>query len=563
MTFVRSQLHRILLSAIFTAGTALSQVQTDTTLTAQDTSRIAGETIDDFVTIEDRWNDIKPPPYELNVEGHWYDPYNQNALKGDYPIIGQNTFLVFTATVDNLIEQVRSPLSSGVSTLNTGSDRFFGAGERLLVLENLKLSLEIYHGDVAFRPRDWEIKAAAVGNLNYANTRENNAVNINVRKGDNRTDSHIGLQELSFEKHLFDVSDRYDFVSLKLGIQRFASDFRGFIFSDFNLAARLFGNAASNRIQYNVIFLPLLEKETNSELNTVFDDREQDVLIANVYCQDFFALGYTAQVSFHYSDDKPTTHFDVNGFPVRPSLLGTVRPHKIRTYYAGWAGDGHFGRMNITHAFYHAFGRDGFNPVAGQAIDVNAQMAALELSIDQDWMRFRISGFYSSGDSNPADETGKGFDAIIDQPAFAGGPFSYWNSQGLRLFGVGLVHKLSLLPSLRSSKIEGQANFVNPGLLLANVGYDAEITPKVKAVANINYLRFVATEVLQQFVNQPAVRRQIGMDFGLGLVYRPFVNNNVLCTTGLTALMPLDGFKDLYETSALQYAVLASLVLTY
>jgi hypothetical protein len=53
------------------------------------------------------------------------------------------------------------------------------------------------------------------------------------------------------------------------------------------------------------------------------------------------------------------------------------------------------------------------------------------------------------------------------------------------------------------------------------------------------------------------------MDFGLGLVYRPFLNNNVICTTGLTALMPLDGFKDLYETSALQYAVLASLVLTY
>ena len=38
-----------------------------------------------FVPLTDRWRDIKPPPYELNVEGRWYDPYNQNTLKGDRP----------------------------------------------------------------------------------------------------------------------------------------------------------------------------------------------------------------------------------------------------------------------------------------------------------------------------------------------------------------------------------------------------------------------------------------------------------------------------------------------
>ena len=30
------------------------------------------------------------------VKGAWWDPYNQNVLKGDYPIIGQHTFLNLT-----------------------------------------------------------------------------------------------------------------------------------------------------------------------------------------------------------------------------------------------------------------------------------------------------------------------------------------------------------------------------------------------------------------------------------------------------------------------------------
>src|SRR5262245_48989712 len=51
----------------------------------------------DFVPLPDRWRDVKTPPYEKNVRGRWFDPYNQNVLKGDYPILGQNTFLVFTA----------------------------------------------------------------------------------------------------------------------------------------------------------------------------------------------------------------------------------------------------------------------------------------------------------------------------------------------------------------------------------------------------------------------------------------------------------------------------------
>lgn len=557
---------------------ANAQQQQDTTKTAADTSKVSSDTtksaektpaldttkeLEHFVPMPDRWNDIVPPPYELYVKGKGFNPYYQNVIKGDYPIFGQHTFLVLTATLESITEYNQAPTPSGISAFNPNSLDFFGQGQRLFLNENAKMTLELYHGQTAFRPRDWEIKVTPVFNLNYLNLRENNGVNINPRKGDNRTDHHIAFQELSFEKHLFNMTSRYDFMSLRAGIQKFSSDFRGFIFNDFNLGVRLFGNYAGNKYQYNFIYLPLLEKETNSELNTVFDDREQEVFIANLYKQDFGVHGYTTQFSVHYNHDKASTHYDENGRPVRPAPIGLVKEHDIHAYYFGWAGDGHFGRINVTHAFYHVIGDDDFNQIAGRKVYINAQMGALEISLDKDWMRFKIAGLYASGDANPLDDRGKGFDAILDMPFFAGGPFSYWQQQIIGLAGVGLVHKSSFLPTLRTNKLEGQSNFVNPGLFLLNGGYDAELTPKLKLILNVNYLRFADTQVLEHFINQPAIGNNIGIDFGMGLVYRPFLNNNVIMNFGAAGLAPLEGFQDIFDTDQSQFSGFFQLILTY
>ncbi|MDZ7344451.1 MAG: hypothetical protein ONA90_08035, partial [candidate division KSB1 bacterium] len=254
---------------------------------------------------------------------------------------------------------------------------------------------------------------------------------------------------------------------------------------------------------------------------------------------------------------------DTNGFPIRPALIGAAIPHEIRAYYLGWTGDGHFGRLNINHALYQVFGSDTRNQVASRPLNINAQMAALELSYDVDWKRYKISAFYASGDPNPMDGVGQGFDVILDQPIFAGGPFSYWNLQGIRLLGVNLVNRRSLVPSLRSAKAEGQANFVNPGVLLLNAGFEAEVTPKIKAILNTNYLRFVNTASLQQFLNQNAIRNDIGIDYGLGIIYRPFLNNNAIFTFSATALTPLAGFQDIYESPQTLFSFFSSLVFTY
>ena len=168
--------------------------------------------------------------------------------------------------------------------------------------------------------------------------------------------------------------------------------------------------------------------------------------------------------------------------------------------------------------------------------------------MERDYLRFRTSFFFAQGDSNPTDSKATGFDAIFDDPNFVGGQFSFWNRQGIRLTqtGVGLVQGNSLLPSLRSSKSQGQANFVNPGILIYNAGLDAEVTPRLKAIFNVNYLRFHRTESLEYVLFQNRIRHDIGWDYSVGVEYRPFLINNVALTFGAATLKPGRGFRDIF-----------------
>ncbi len=486
------------------------------------------------------------------TRGHWYDPYHQSKLKGDYPIIGNKTFMILSAVSSTAVELGRTPKPSDVSSARPGSAEFFGQPEALAVNQIFQFTFEMFHGDSTFKPRDWAIKISPTFSLpNYLNARENGVVNIDVRRGTNRTDTQVSLEEAFGEIKLADVSANFDFISARVGIQPFVSDFRGFIFSDNNLGARIFGSFDNNRYQYNAAYFAQLEKDTNSGLNR-FDLRHQNVYVANVFRQDFIRKGYTIQASALYNDDRRSRKFDRNGFLVRPALIGDVRPHAIKVGYVGVNGDGHLGRLNLTNSYYYAFGRDDRNPIAGRPVHVSSNMAAVEASIDKDYFRFRGSFFWAQGDKNPTDGQANGFDAIFDDPNFVGGQFSFWNRNGIRLTqtGVGLVQANSILPSLRSSKIEGQANFVNPGILIYNAGVDVEITQRLKAVFNVNYLRFHRTESLEYVLFQPHIRHEIGWDYSLGVAYRPFLINNVTMTFGAATLKPGRGFRDIYTTAA-------------
>jgi hypothetical protein len=513
----------------------------------------------DFVPVEDRWRiglpawdrygNGHPPlddyPYDL---GTFFNPYKQNVLKGDYPIIGQHTFLNVTGLSLTLIDtrQVPTGTTPFESTARPREEEFFGSPNQLVTNQFLFLTVDLFHGDASFKPIDWRFLLTPAFNVNTLNVDELAVVNPDVRKGTQRDRDFFTLQEYFVEAKLADLSPNYDFVSLRVGSQPFISDFRAFLFSDVNRAVRLFGTAFSNRDQFNLAFFRQAEKDTNSGLNTI-QDRGQDIVLANYYRQDFIFPGYTVQASLTYNHDPASFKFDRNNFLVRPDPVGTFAPHTLDVGYVGLAGDGHIGRYNITHQFYWAFGHDSQNPLANQAQSISAQMAAVELSYDRDWARFRTSFFYSSGDRNINNGHATGFDSILDNPNFAGGQFTYFEREAIGLFGANLTNRLTLIPDLRASKTQSQSNFVNPGLLLYNIGFDADLTPKLKMINNCNFLWFDSVEVLRQFTFDRGIDSRIGTDISSGYEYRPLLSNNVVMVFGVATLIPGGGFKSLFD----------------
>jgi hypothetical protein len=228
-----------------------------------------------------------------------------------------------------------------------------------------------------------------------------------------------------------------------------------------------------------------------------------------------------------------------------------VYAHQLEAYYLGWGGDGHIGSLNVSHEFYEALGHDDFNDVAGRPVDINAQMAALEVSYDHDWARYKASFFYASGDKNANGGTATGFDTIVDNPNFTGGPFSYWARQGFNLGGssVNLKDSGSLVPDLRTSKTEGQANFVNPGVFIYGVGAEFDLTPKLRSFLNANYIRFAETGVLKTVLQTDRVDQEVGWDLSLGIQYRPLLTDNIIISAGFGVLIPGRGFRDIYKTN--------------
>jgi len=518
-----------------------------------------------FYPVPDRWRVGIPGDYVQQTRNDTiFDPYGQNVLKGDYPILGQDKFLILTGTSDTLYEARKVPSASGINALDAGSEDFFGSGKQQFVREDLVESMDFFQGDAEYHPRDWEIKETGVFEENWLHTSELGEVNPDVREGRNRTVSFFGFQELFAEYKIADVSPNYDIMSIRVGIQGFNADFRGFLFSDDEPGIRLFGNLASNKIQYNLAGFYMLEKDTDTGLNT-FTRRDQGVLIANIYNQDFIWPGYTAELSWAANFDNPSFHYDNNGNIARPEPIGTIGEKAVRAYYLGWAGDGHIGRFNISHQFYEVLGEESFNAIADQGTHINAQFGAAELSYDSDYVRYHASFVYASGDNTPENGRATGFDSIFDNPDFLGGSLDFWTRESIQLLNtkVALVNRNSFLPDLRTSKEEGQANFVNPGLFAYNLGMDYDLTPTIKLIANATYLQFATTQVIQLVEHEDELAdRNIGLDYSLGVQYRPLLNNNIILNAGMTFLTPADEFKKIYSPTTL-YALFTSLTFTY
>ena len=228
-------------------------------------------------------------------------------------------------------------------------------------------------------------------------------------------------------------------------------------------------------------------------------------------------------------------------------------------------GDGHFQRWNVTASAYYAAGDNGIGQISQQSERIRAFFGALELSRDFDWMRLRGTLLYASGDRNPYDGKATGYDAVLERPLIAGAETGYWIRQSMPLgAGPALSMRNGVLPSLRTSREHGQSNFVNPGLRLLGFGADADITPRLRFISNLNYLSFDDMAVLAALRNRTFASKSIGTDISFGLQYRPALTQNVVFNASIAALLPGQGLRDLYgEAYAVFYSVLLNMLLTF
>ncbi len=521
------------------------------------------------VPISDRWRLMSA----LGFKFPWYDPYNQNALKGDLPVLGSilgpEWFFNVGVISDTLMEHRHLPTPvAPVTARQAGVNDQFGGQKQRILAQNLITSFSLVKGNTTFRPPDYEFKFVPVFNYNRVHVDEDRALRINPLTGNQRSDNHIGIQELFADVHLRNVSDRYDFDSLRMGIQPITNDFRSFLYNDVPFGIRLFGNRSNNQYQYNIGLFRRVEKDTNSGLNDLGQGlRDDNIVLANLYKQDFPIIGFTSQVSYVHNrnSENKSLYFNKNGFLERPASFGAQKLYQYHVNYFSYSGDGHFKRWNLSTSTYLARGRSDNHPIAQRPQEIKGWFHASEVSRDFNWIRVRGSVLMTSADKDPFDNKSTGFDAILENPQFAGADTSFFIRQPIPLIGggnVALSGRNGVIPSLRSSKDQGQSNFINPGLSLFGLGADFDLLPQLRLITNINRLFFRDTTVLAVLRSQAAPDREIGTDVSFAVQYRPYFTQNVVINASVSRLIPGKGYRELFPNMGLNTAFI-NFILTF
>jgi len=458
------------------------------------------------------------------------DVYNTNKWKGDLPVIGENIFFAAEIVSANLLE-ARDKAGADSETEIRSTD-FFTA--------------ELFHGDTVFRPPTWRVRA------NLA---------VDFRDASETTDgfdNDAAVQEFFGEALLWDLDPYLDFGSIRVGRQVFASDFRNLVFVDNNDGVQLFGSFNESKIDYQIAFFDLVAKDPISNLNRGFEDRDQTFFAANVFFEDLLAMGYEIEFTVQWAHDTA-------GF-VDPVFGGDV-DRDVDVYYLGFLGDGRIGSVEFAHALYWMTGEDEQNQVASQdgglAVDqldqdINAIMAAVEITIPDNWRRYVFSGLYASGDDDLGDGKGEGFDSVFDNPNFAGGAFGYFHRQAIAAGnlggnGIGLVNTNSFYPNLRT-KANDAPNSVNPGIIMVHGACEADLSNYWSVFANLTYLHFAQTGALDALAalgGNGSVSASFGVDVSLAAEWRPFGVDNVIVTPGIQGLFSTGGLEDLTGDTAL------------
>ncbi|HXA35749.1 MAG TPA: hypothetical protein VNW26_05405 [Steroidobacteraceae bacterium] len=498
--------------------------------------------------VPDRWRLVEQLGRPVNL----LDPYAaSNPIKGDRPLFGDEVFLNLAATSNSLFEPRRIPTAERSAGVLPDAIRTATSDQRFWS-QTLSVDTVLYKGDTVFRPPDWQFRFTPA--INYSATQTG---------PETASGGVFAVQSLFYERHLRDVSPRYDFDSVRVGIQPLTSDFRGFLLSDPPLAARLFGTRDNNVLQYNIALATRIPKDRVrlNDLNTKIPDDQ--ILLANLYWQDLFKLGTTSEFIFAFNRnraDVPASGAVDGSTPSTP--LQVRRAYDVA--YLGYSLDGHFGRLNTTAAVYGLAGRENRSMFVDQSSQVRALFAADELSMDFDWRRIRLSMLHASGDGNPYDRRDGGFDTLTSGAIFGGSDSSFFFHERLALAGgvFDLKSRDGLLPSLRPSGNSIESNFSNPGLDALGVGLDLSLTPRWTLSLDANQLWFDKTAPLEALLKQSPLSRRLGAEVVADAIWRPFATQNVVVRLSGAQLFAGPGYRALYG-GANPFSAFALLIFNY
>ncbi len=392
---------------------------------------------------------------------------------------------------------------------------------------------EVRDADDVFEPARWRLRA--VGAWQYDD--DLNALEANT------ADTDGALQEAFFDLRLFEIGSNLDLTFLRGGLQVFQSDFHGLVLFDNLIGGRVFGEIDQNRWRYDLVAASRVFKDVRTGLVELNDNREQMVYLARLTRDDLLP-GWNSELSFAFNSDKFNRNLDVG--------------------YVSLTFNGNVGRLGFNPAFHLAVGRDERNPIAGRSVDILAGLIVVDAAytFDQaDWLTWRFSYAYATGDSDPTDSRATGFDSINDVVLNQfGGPASYFVGENIKLGNTDLVRGNSFLPSLRGGN--ATANFVNPGIHAVGTGFEAQLSHRTFLFLNGNYYRFATTKVLEQIFGRN-VNESIGVEANGGVFFRPFLDEVVILGVALSYLKPGSGLKDLFGKDDSVYAVSVNLRLAF
>lgn len=151
------------------------------------------------VAVPDRWRIMQSLGFKFPL----FDPYNQNVIKGDLPVLqntlGPDWFFNLGIIADTLYEQRNFPVPVPPATSSTpGQANIFGDGEQSIFAHNLIVSLSLTKGNTTFKPPDYEFRLTPVFNYTDVRVNEDRLLKIAPSSGDVRREGFVGIR-----KHLW------------------------------------------------------------------------------------------------------------------------------------------------------------------------------------------------------------------------------------------------------------------------------------------------------------------------------------------------------------------------